>query len=78
MTLHLDDKNVDALPSFSDIWQKILEPNYLNLLTDQQVGPNVIRNIDFLSNPNWSASDGAKLKNMKSLYQQSTENPAMS
>ena len=34
ITLHLDGNNADALPSFDDIWTKILDPKYLKVLTD--------------------------------------------
>ena len=34
ITLHLAGNNVDALPSYDDIWTKILDPKYLKVLTD--------------------------------------------
>ena len=55
VTLHIDEENVDALPSYADIWTKILSQDYLNLLTDQKTGQAPIRNIDYLNDPDWSA-----------------------
>ena len=77
VTIHLDESNQDVNPSFGDIWQKILEESYLQLLTDQEVGQAPIRRIDFIQNPGFSARDELRLKSMKNMYEVSEENPAM-
>lgn len=38
IVMHIDEKNLDAMPSFGDIWTNILDENYLTVLTNQQVG----------------------------------------
>lgn len=38
VTIHIDSSNVDTLPNFGDIWARILDDTYLDLLTHQQVG----------------------------------------
>lgn len=49
VTMHINDQNLDAMPSFADIWTKILDDGYLRVLTDQTVGQQPIRSIDFIS-----------------------------
>ena len=34
VTMHIDTGNVDALPGYNDIWNKLLNVNYLEILTD--------------------------------------------
>lgn len=75
--MHIDEKNLDAMPSFGDIWTNILDENYLTVLTNQQVGQQAIRNIDYLSNNEWSTSDGLKAKNMKYMFEKSVNNDTM-
>jgi len=38
VTMYISDQNLDAMPSFADIWTKILDDGYLQVLTDQSVG----------------------------------------
>ena len=38
VTFHIDSSNSDALPNYGDIWTKILEDAYLDLLMNQQSG----------------------------------------
>lgn len=46
VTMYIDESNLDAMPSFGDIWHKILDDNYLRILTDQEGGQEPIRKID--------------------------------
>ena len=34
ITMHIDLNNVDVLPTYDDIWAKVLDPRYLEVLTD--------------------------------------------
>ena len=47
VTFHVDSSNIDALPTFGDIWYKILDNSYLELLMNEQTGQNPIRSIEF-------------------------------
>lgn len=77
VVMHIDEDNVDAMPSFGDIWTKILDQNYLEVLTNQQPGQQAIRNIDYLSNNEWSTSEGLRAKNMKYMFEKSVNNDTM-
>ena len=53
------------MPSFADIWHKILDDNYLQILTDQEGGQEPIRKIDIDSHNDFTTQDGLRAKNMK-------------
>ena len=36
--MHIDSGNVDALPGFTDIWNKLLDVHYLEILTKTEKG----------------------------------------
>ena len=38
VTFHIDSSNIDALPTYGDIWYKILDNSYLELLMNEQTG----------------------------------------
>ena len=78
VTFHLDDSNADAMPSFGDIWTKILDESYLLLLTSEEKGQNPIRNIDFLQNPDWTSQEASRTKNLKQIYFTSVQNKSKS
>ena len=48
VTIHIDESNVDAMPSYADIWTKILEDNYLQLLTDEAPNKDNLLKIDLV------------------------------
>jgi hypothetical protein len=49
VTFHVDSSNVDVMPSYADIWNKILEENYLLLLTDPSSNKEKLLKIDMLA-----------------------------
>jgi len=46
VTMYISDQNLDAMPSFADIWTQILDDGYLRVLTDQRSGQEPIKEID--------------------------------
>ena len=76
VTMHLDETNIDAMPSFSDVWTQILERDYLNVLTDQAVGQQAIRGLDLGSADNWNM-ENYTAKNMKYIYKNTVQNETM-
>ena len=34
ITFHLNEDNIDEMPSYKDVWSKVLESEYLGILTD--------------------------------------------
>ena len=74
--MHLDETNIDAMPSFSDVWTQILERDYLNVLTDQAVGQQAIRGLDLGSADNWNM-ENYTAKNMKYIYKNTVQNETM-
>lgn len=44
ITFHIGSHNVDEMPTFNDIWAKILEPEYMEVLTSDVNGREAIRN----------------------------------
>lgn len=77
ITMHINDQNMDAMPSFGDIWNKILEDSYLKVLTDETVGQQPIRRIDLMTQTDFNTSDAMRAKNMKSIYEKSAANPVL-
>ena len=77
ITMYLDESNLDAMPSFADIWHKILDDNYLNILTDQEGGQEPIRKIDIDSHNDFTNQDGLRAKNMKQIYEKSANNATL-
>lgn len=49
VTFHVDDDNLDDMPSYKDIWSRVLQKEYLEILTDFEESQKVIRNIDMFS-----------------------------
>jgi hypothetical protein len=43
---HISSRNFDDLPTFNDIWAKIFDPYYLELLTDAPAGRQRIRIVE--------------------------------
>ena len=46
VTMYISDQNLDAMPSFADIWTQILDDGYLRVPTDQRSGQEPIKEID--------------------------------
>ena len=65
------------MPSYGDIWNKILEENYLLLLTDPVSNKDNLLKIDMLASDFGSSRVSQIAKNMKSIYAKSAENEAL-
>lgn len=65
------------MPSYGDIWNKILEENYLLLLTDPASNKDNLLKIDMLASDFGSSRVSQIAKNMKSIYAKSAENEAL-
>ena len=65
------------MPSYGDIWNKILEENYLLLLTDPASNKDNLLKIDMLASDFGSSRVSQIVKNMKSIYAKSAENEAL-
>jgi hypothetical protein len=50
VTFHVGPQNFDELPTFNDIWAKILEPQFMEALTNTAEGRQLIRNIEMQTN----------------------------
>ena len=68
VTMHIDGDNVDVLPTYDDIWSKILDPRYLAVLTDLAGDQAPIRDIDLFTT--WGPEEGKAASNMKFLFEQ--------
>jgi hypothetical protein len=73
ITFHLDNNNVDDLPGYKDIWSKVLQKEYLEILTDFSADQKVIRNIDMLSE--WGPSVESRNQNMTNLFETHNVDP---
>ena len=54
-TFHLNDDNADNQLGYNDIWQKILEKEYLEILTDSRAEQKLLKNMDMFSS--WGSTD---------------------
>jgi hypothetical protein len=45
VTFHVGPQNLDDMPTFNDIWSKILDPNFMDVLTDTSEGRQKLRSI---------------------------------
>jgi hypothetical protein len=50
ITFHLGPSNFDDLSTFNDIWAKILEPEFMDVLTNTAEGRQNIRKIEMQNN----------------------------
>jgi hypothetical protein len=64
---------VDDLPGYKDIWSKVLQKEYLEILTDFSADQKVIRNIDMLSE--WGPSVESRNQNMTNLFETHNVDP---
>ena len=76
MTFHIDSSNIDALPTYGDIWYKILDNSYLELLMNEQTGQNPIRSIEFRESQTL-AEELIRTRNMKYIYEESVKDPKL-
>lgn len=75
ITLHLDGNNVDALPTFDDIWTKVLDPDYLKVLTDLAEDQAPVRDIELYTQ--WGPEEGKAAANVKFLFEKDNANVQM-
>ena len=77
ITFHIDQSNIDAMPSYGDIWTKILEENYLHLLTDQAANKEALLKIDEITQNFGASMDYMLARNMKQMYAKTVEDDTM-
>ena len=61
------------MPSYQDVWSKILQKEYLEILTDFSADQKVIRSIDMFSE--WGSAEGMRSQNMTYLFDKHNANP---
>ena len=49
ISFHIGKQNFDQMPTYNDIWSKILDPVYMNVLTNDSEGRQSIRNIEMMN-----------------------------
>ena len=74
--MHIDENNVDVLPTYDDIWHKILDPRYLAVLTDLNADQAPVRDIELFTE--WGPEEGKIAHNMKFLFEKRSGDAAMS
>lgn len=43
VSFHVGPQNLDLMPTFNDVWAKILEPEYMTVLTAEEKGRQELR-----------------------------------
>lgn len=65
------------MPSYGDIWNKILEENYLHLLTDMAPNKETLLKIDEVTSNFGSSMDAVAAKNMQNVFAKTANNATM-
>ena len=76
ITMHIDENNVDVLPTYDDIWSKILDPRYLEVLTDLNADQAPVRDIELYTT--WGPEEGKVANNMTFLFEKRAADKAVS
>ena len=73
VTMHLEIGNMDNLPGYNDIWDKLLNVNYLEILTDLKADRKAMNQLSAMAD--FQALDIPVSKNMKYIFERQSESP---